>query len=260
MNSISGAIDLDNVGVVRGGNWLLRGVSWRVAANTTAAVLGPNGCGKTTLMRVICGYTYPSEGGATVAGFAFGKSPLHEMRRRVRLVAAGGDYDAPRTMKVGDVVLSGLDGTIVFHRGATADERDAAASALEEAGVPHLIGREYGTLSTGERTRVQLARALVTRPDVLLLDEPALGLDIPGREALLATLESLHGRLALVVVTHHPEELPATVGDVLLMARGRVHTSGPAGEVLTDANLTAAYGVPLVTTRDKGRIWVRVAR
>ena len=163
-------------------------------------------------------------------------------------------------MKVGDVVLSGFDGTIVFHREGSAGEREGAAAALDDAGVRHLVGREYGTLSTGERTRVQLARALVTRPQVLLLDEPALGLDIPGREALLRTLDGLHGRLTLVVVTHHPEELPATTGDVLLMRRGRVHASGPAEDVLADDNLTAAYGVPLRTTREGGRVWVRVAR
>ena len=253
------AINLNRVGVVRGGKWLLRDVSWQVDAKATVAVLGPNGCGKTTLMRVICGYTYPSEGGATVAGFTFGQSPLHDMRRRVRLVAASGSLDAPPTMRVQDVVLSGFDGTIVFHRDATADERDAAAAAMHDAGVASLIGRDYGTLSTGERTRAQLARALVTRPAVLLLDEPALGLDIPGRESLLRTLESLDGKLTLVVVTHHPEELPTTTSRVLLMSCGRVAAEGLAGDVLTDANLSATYGLPLRAVRERGRVWVRVA-
>lgn len=262
-----GTILVRNAGVVRGGKWLLREVDWQVLPNATVAVLGANGCGKTTLLRVLCGYTFPSEGQVTVAGYQFGRAPLNDMRQHVRLVAAanyGGagewanSYDASPEMPVEDVVASGFDGTLVFYRDASAGERNRARSALADAGVERLLGRLYGTLSTGERTRVQLARALVGDPKVLLLDEPTLGLDIPGRESLLRTLEALHGRTTLVLVTHHPEDLPPTVSDVLLLKSGRVHANGPAADVLTDTTLSAAYDLPLHVHHDNGRYWVRV--
>lgn len=261
------AFDLRGVGVMRSGRWLLRGVTWSVPVNQTVALLGANGSGKSTLMKVICGYTYPTEGSATVVGHTFGQSPMIEMRRRVRLVAAqsygGADewangYDADPRMTVRDVVLTGLDGTLRFDRLPTPDEHERATAAMADAGIEGFAHRLYGTLSTGERTRVQLSRALITRPSLLLLDEPALGLDLPGRESLLATLESLHGRTTIVLVTHHPEDLPTTVSQAMLLRDGHVCACGNATDVLTSTCLTEAYGVPLHVVRDGGRFWVKI--
>ena len=262
------ALDLQDVGVMRGGRWLLREVTWSVPTNQTVAVLGANGSGKSTLMKVICGYTYPTEGSAVVVGHTFGRSPMIEMRRHVRLVAAqsygGADewangYDADPQMLVRDVVLSGFDGTLRFDRSATPDEHETADAAMTDAGICGFAHRLYGTLSTGERTRVQLARALVTRPRLLLLDEPTLGLDLPGREALLATLQALHGRTTIVLVTHHPEDLPPTVSEVLLLKSGQVQATGQASNVLTGSHLSEAFGIPIRVASESGRYWVRVA-
>lgn len=259
------AIHLQNVGVLRGETWLIRNVSWHVQRNTTVAVLGPNGCGKSTLLRVIGGQLYPTRGQVTVAGVRFGQGDLRAMRRRVRLVTPPGTAENPHLppgeLPVELVVCGALDGTARFDRAATPDELAAAEAALQAAGADRLWGRTFGTLSTGERTRVQLARALITRPEVLLLDEPGHGLDLSGREALLRTLADLHGTLTMVVVTHHPEELPPTTSQALLMrAGGELVASGAADETLTSSLLSRTFDLPLHAHREAGRTWVRVER
>jgi iron complex transport system ATP-binding protein len=234
---------------------LLRGVSWTVRPGEHWALLGPNGAGKSTLLALAGATRHPSEGSVTVLGGRLGRVDVRALRERIGVVDAVGKL--PDWLAVGDAVLTGATATVwpLWHRYGPA-ERARAAELLALVGCAELAEREVGTLSQGERQRVRVARALMTGPPLLLLDEPATGLDLPAREALLAALASLAGsrpELASVVVAHHLEDLPASTSHALLLRRGEVVAAGGAGEVLTDEAVSACFGLAVRVRREEGR-------
>jgi iron complex transport system ATP-binding protein len=248
---------LAGVGVVRGTTALLVDVTWEVEEGERWVVLGPNGAGKTTLLQVAAGRMHPSTGVAGVLGEVLGTVDVFELRPRIGLASASLAERIPLREVVHNVVVTASYGVVgrwreEYHR----LDHARAAELLEVMGVDHLADRTFGTLSEGERKRVQIARALMTDPELMLLDEPAAGLDLGGREDLVRRLGQLAGddaAPALVLVTHHVEEIPPGFTHLLLLREGGVVAAGPLEETLTGANLEATFGMPLTVERHGDR-------
>jgi iron complex transport system ATP-binding protein len=236
---------------------MLTDVDWTVAPSEQWAVLGPNGAGKSTLLDVAAGMRHPSRGEVAILGHAVGRVDLRALRERIGHVDVKTEEAfSPRRTAL-DVVLTGATGTIqVLEDRLDPEARRRAAQLLEQFGCGAVARHAFAACSQGERRRVLLARALMRRPPLLLLDEPADGLDLPGREALLAALALLAGERpapAVVLVTHHLEELPPTITHALLLKSGRVVACGAAPTVLADEPLSACFGVPVTVSRAGGR-------
>jgi len=255
-------LDLDGVTVVRGGSTLLDRVTWSVTEGERWVVLGPNGAGKTTLMQIAGARMHPTSGTADVLGERLGAVDLFELRPRIGLSSAAFAETLPAHEKVGDVVLTAAYAVAGRWRERYDDfDERRAGDLLKAFGVAHLADRTFGTLSEGERKRVQLARSLMSDPELLLLDEPAAGLDLGGRETLVADLAELAGDRrspVMVLVTHHVEEIPPGFTHAMLMREGRVVSAGPLDEVLTDDALSQTFGVPLQVRRDANRWTARM--
>ena len=258
------AFELCNVGVRRGDSWILCGVDWSVPAGACAAILGPNGSGKSTLARVLACHLWPTEGDASVLGSRMGEANLLDVRRDVRLVQSAGPYDADPELTAREVVLTGFFGTVGLYDATTDAMHAAAAKLLEQVGLSPVADHVYATLSSGERVRCLIARALAVRPKLLLLDEPTAGLDLLAREQVLATVQRMFEPEAArveappttVMITHHVEELPPATSHVLLLSGGRVAAAGAPADVLRAEVLSRAYGFELQVRQSGGRYYV----
>lgn len=261
---MSDVLAFAGVGVVRGTSTLLRDVTWEVEEGQRWVVLGPNGAGKTTLLQLAAGRMHPTHGVIGILGEVLGAVDVFDLRPRIGLASAALAERIPAGERVGDVVVTASYGVVGRWREAYDTLDHARAHELLSAlGAAHLIERRYGTLSEGERKRVQIARALMTDPELMLLDEPAAGLDLGGREDLVHRLGLIAADLeapALVVVTHHVEEIPPHFTDVLLLRGGSVVAQGPLELALTSATLTEAFGLPLQLERHGDRWSARAAR
>ncbi len=258
---MSAVLEFAGVSVRRGQATLLDGIDWTVRADERWVVLGPNGAGKTTLLQVASAQVHPTEGVAAVLEEVLGTVDVFELRPRIGLTSAALAERIPRSERVRDVVVSASYGVVGRWR-EDYDEMDLnrAEELLVEVGAAHLVDRTFGTLSEGERKRVQIARSLMTDPELLLLDEPAAGLDLGGREDLVSTLSVLAGdpsSPATVLVSHHVEEIPPGFSHALLLRDGRVVASGPVDEVVTEEALGATFAMPLVLRREAGRFSAR---
>jgi iron complex transport system ATP-binding protein len=256
-------LSLTDVAVVRDGAELLTGVTWTVREDERWVVLGPNGAGKTTLLQVAGAALFPSRGGVELLGERFGEADLGELRTRVGLSSAALGDRVPGHERALDVVVTASYGVVGRWR-ETYDDGDVARAGelLGRVGLRGFADRRFGTLSEGERKRVLLARALMTDPELLLLDEPAAGLDLGAREALLRLLTRLASdpeSPPTVLVTHHVEEVPIGATHALLLSRGQVVAAGATREVLTGALLSRAFGLPLVVDERDGRWTARAA-
>ncbi|WP_148572287.1 ABC transporter ATP-binding protein [Nocardioides caldifontis] len=245
------------VTVRRGEATLLADVDWTVEEDERWVILGPNGAGKTTLVQVASAQLHPSGGVAGVLGEVLGAVDVFELRPRIGLTSAAIAERIPRQERVHDVVVSASYSVIGRWR-EQYDELDhqRAAELMAELGVGRLADRTFGTLSEGERKRVQIARALMTDPELLILDEPAAGLDLGGREDLVSTLSVLAmdgDAPAIILVSHHVEEIPPGFTHVLMLREGRVTAAGPLEHVMTEENLSATFGMPLVLSHEAGR-------
>ena len=226
-------------------------------------MVGPNGAGKTTLLAVASTYLWPTTGAVEVLGAQIGRVDARELRRGIGYVSAslGGQIDPD--LAVLDVVVSARDAALApWWSTFTETDRDRARACLTRMGCADLAERSFGTLSSGERQRVQIARTLMTEPALLLLDEPAAGLDLGARETLVDRLATLAGErepAAIVLVTHHIEEIPPGFGHALVLANGRLVAAGRIGSVLTSATLSEAYGLGLVVRRRAGRFSAHAA-
>lgn len=241
----------------RGDSVLLDDVNFTVMEDQRWIVVGPNGAGKTTLLQLMSGNLYPTDGIIGLLGEVLGTIDVFELRPRIGFTSFAMAERIPKAERVLDVVLSAAYAVVGRWREEYDDmDVEQARSLLASLRIEHLENRTFGTLSEGERKRTQIARALMTDPEMLLLDEPASGLDLAGREALVETLSDLcldPYSPATVLVTHQVEEIPVGITHCLLLAGGKVVAQGPLEQTLTDDNLTRAYGLPLKVTHDDGR-------
>ncbi len=258
------AIDLCGVGVLRDNRWILRDVGWVVPSGACVAILGPNGSGKSTLARIVSGHLFPSAGEVRVLGKRFGETSLPQLRRQIRLVQPAGPYDVDPSLTTRSVVLTGFFSTLHLYDTADDAQRRRAEEVLEQIGLTAVADHPYHTLSSGERVRALIGRALVASPRLLLLDEPTAGMDLLAREQVLITIQRLHERAGsqppptIVLITHHTEELPPAVSRILLLENGQPAAAGPVAAVLRDEVLSRVYGCPVTVRRAGGRYYTEI--
>jgi len=254
---------LRGVEVRRDAAVLLRNVDWTAHGDERWILIGPNGAGKTTLLQVAATLMFPTEGTVDVLGERLGEVDIFDLRPRIGLTSAAIAEQVPPGEKVIDLVLTASYAIL----GRWKEEYDSAdvtraVEMLDALGCAHLIRRKFSTLSEGERKRVQIARALMPDPEVLLLDEPAAGLDLGGREDLLRRLTGLARdprAPMMVLVTHHVEEVPDGFTHAMLLRRGSVLAAGPIEEVFTARNLSRCFGIQLEIEYRQSR-WTARAR
>lgn len=254
---------LDGVGLDRSGRHLLHDVDWQVGPGQRWVVLGPNGSGKTSLLQIAALLLHPSRGTVTVLGEQLGRTDVRTLRRRIGLASQALADRLRPDLAVADVVMTARYAALEpWWHTYDDDDRRKARRMLDRIGIGHLAGRRFGTLSSGERQRAQLARTLMADPELLLLDEPTAGLDLGGREEFVASLAVLGRERSsppVVLVTHHVEEVPPGWTHALLLRSGGVVASGPIGAVLTEEALSATFGLPLHLEHggDRWRAWAR---
>ncbi|MFC5004295.1 ABC transporter ATP-binding protein [Dactylosporangium cerinum] len=254
-------IAVDKATVTRNRSDLIRSVSWQVELDERWVVLGPNGAGKTTLLNLAGARLYPTRGTVTVLGERLGRTNINELKTRLGFSSAGLQLPADETVR--DVVVTASWAVVgrFTERYDRMDESRAQA-LLEQFGVGALADRLYGTLSEGERKRVQIARSLMVDPELLLLDEPTAGLDLGAREDLVRRLSELAAdpdSPAIVLVTHHVEEIPPEFTHALLMRDGGIVAQGLLRDTVTAENLSKAFGLPLRLSIVDGRYHAQAA-
>ncbi len=257
-------IDFRKISLRRGGRVLVGPVTWQVELDERWVVIGPNGAGKTSLLRIAAATEYPSSGTAYVLGERLGRVAMTELGARIGLSSSALTQRVPDHEVVRDLVVSAGYSVLGRWREQYEDvDYERATEILESLGAEHLMERTFGTLSEGERKRVLIARALMTDPELLLLDEPAAGLDLGGREELVARLADLAAdpdAPALVLVTHHVEEIPPGFSHCLMLSEGKVVAAGLLSDVLTAENLSAAFGLQIAVDVIDGRYFARRVR
>ena len=254
---------LRGVGVRHDRSMLLREVDWTVRSDESWVVIGPNGAGKTTLLQVAAAMLAPTEGSIEILGERVEEADITDLRTRIGFASSAVADKVPPTEKVIDLVLTAAYG-ILGRDVETYDSLDLtrAVELLDALGCAHLIRRRFVTLSEGERKRVQIARSLMADPELLLLDEPAAGLDLGGREDLLRRVAALVGdprAPLMILVTHHVEEVPQGFTHAMLLRKGTVLAAGPVQSVFTERNLSKCFGVPLLIEHRSARWTARAA-
>ncbi|WP_425456313.1 ABC transporter ATP-binding protein [Corynebacterium tapiri] len=257
-------VDFRAVSFIREGRRLVGPVDWQVELDERWVIIGPNGAGKTTLVRMAAAEAYPSEGVAHLIGERIGRTDMRDLRAVIGLSSSSLANRIPENEKVGDLVISA--GYAVLGRWLEEyDEvdRDQALEILEQVGAMHLLDRTWGTLSEGEKKRVLIARAMMTNPELLILDEPGAGMDLGGREDLVAYLGDLAldaDAPALIMITHHVEEIPYGFTHALLLDEGEVVAQGLIDDVLTSENLSKAFHQPIQLDKVGERYFARRVR
>ncbi|MDO5076605.1 ABC transporter ATP-binding protein [Corynebacterium sp.] len=257
-------VDFRNVTFVRGGKTLVGPVDWQIELDERWVIIGPNGAGKTTLVRLAAAEEYPSGGQAYIMGERVGKTDMRDLRTMIGMSSSALGNRIPPNEQVGDLVVSA--GYAILGRWREDYEEmdfDQADEILEQVGALHLRHRSWGTLSEGERKRVLVARALMTNPELLILDEPGAGLDLGGREDLVGYLGNLAmdaDAPAIVMITHHVEEIPNGFTHAMLLDEGSVVAQGLIDDVLTSENLTRAFHQPISIDKIDGRYFARRLR
>ncbi len=254
-------LDVKNASVVRGDRTILGPLTWSVLVGERWIVLGPNGAGKSTLFSLVGSLIHPTQGAVEILESQMGKTDVFELRPRIGMTSTSIVELIPEDETVLDVVMTSAYAIV----GRWQEEYDLwdesrALSLLTILGVRELKDRTFGTLSEGEKKRVQIARALMPNPELLLLDEPAAGLDLGGREDLLRRLNNLAidpQSPATIIVTHHVEEIPQGSTHCLLLNDGLAVAQGPIDEVLTSENLSLAYGIGVQIQKEGGRYFAR---
>jgi iron complex transport system ATP-binding protein len=258
-------LTMSDVRFVRDGTAILDGIDWQVRANERWVVLGPNGSGKSTLCQIVTLYQHPSSGSVCVLGGELGRVDVRALRRRIGVTSAALAAMMQPKLTAEQLVVAGKHAALA-HWWNTYDDADwdQARACLTRVGCYSHRGQRFGTLSSGERQRVLMARALMTNPGLLVLDEPTAGLDLAGREQLIQTLTQLAqdpNAPPLIVVTHHVDEIPPGFTHALLLAGGTVRAAGPIAQVLTGHRLSECFGMPLAVERrqDRWRAWATSA-
>ncbi|GAC56183.1 putative ABC transporter ATP-binding protein [Gordonia hirsuta DSM 44140 = NBRC 16056] len=257
-------LDFADVTLVRDGKTLVGPVDWQVELDERWVIIGPNGAGKTSLLRMAAAMEHPSSGTAFVLGERLGRTDLRDLTTRIGMVSSALAARIPGDEVVADLVISaGYSVLGRWREEYDQFDRDRATDVLESMGAEHLADRTFGTLSEGERKRVLIARGLMTDPELLLLDEPAAGLDLGGREELVNRLSLLAqdpDAPAMVLITHHVEEVPPGFTNAMLLSEGEVIAQGALEQTLTAQNLTTTFRQAIALTHDDGRYFARRAR
>ncbi|CAB4581978.1 unannotated protein [freshwater metagenome] len=254
-------LELSNISVQRSDRVILGPLDWQVLEGQRWVILGPNGAGKTTLLQVCSSLIHPTSGEVKILGQALGKTDVFELRTRIGLTSSKLVEQLPGDELVIDVVLTAAYAMLGrWQEKYDLWDESRAMALLTALGVRELGGREFGSLSDGEKKRVQIARSLMADPELLLLDEPASSLDLGGREDLLKRIEAFASDLlapATVIVTHHIEEIPSGTTHALLLKEGRAIAQGVIESVINDVNLSTAYGLPITVQSQGGRFFAR---
>jgi len=267
-------LEVSHLRVERGRTAILRDISWQVAPGEHWVILGANGSGKTSLLKTLTGFLAPTAGEFAVLGQRYGASDWRDLRLKIGVVTSAFAAAIPPAERALDTVVSGKFAQLDLWHRVTAPQRAEALRLLHLVGLAPLAGREWGHLSQGERQRILIARALMARPHLLILDEPCAGLDPVAREKFLRFVEQLAHRglsagkakssgghaPALVLVTHHVEEIMPSFTHALLLRAGKVVAAGPRAAVLNSANLSAIFGAPLRLRRTGTRYRLDPAR
>jgi iron complex transport system ATP-binding protein len=256
-------LQLTDVSVVRGGSPILDSVDWSVDDDQRWVILGPNGAGKTTMLQIAAALMHPSSGQAEVLEEPLGGTDLFELRPRIGFASTAMARKVPAGERVIDVVMTAAYSVTGRWNEEYEDiDERRAQRVLTEWKLGHLADRKFGTLSDGEQKRVQIARAVMTDPEMLLLDEPAASLDLGAREELLQLLSgyaSESNSPAIIMVTHHVEEIPRGFTHALLLSEGRIVSAGPLDEALTEDTLKETFGLDIELTETDGRYTARAA-
>lgn len=254
-------LELSNISVQRGDRVILGPLDWQVLEGQRWVILGPNGAGKTTLLQVCSSLIHPTSGEVKILGQTLGKTDVFELRTRIGLTSSKLVEQLPGDELVIDVVLTAAYAMLGrWQEKYDLWDESRAMALLTALGVRELGGREFGSLSDGEKKRVQIARSLMADPELLLLDEPASSLDLGGREDLLKRIEAFASDVlapATVIVTHHIEEIPSGTTHALLLKEGRTIAQGVIESVINDVNLSTAYGLPITVQSQGGRFFAR---
>jgi iron complex transport system ATP-binding protein len=254
---MSGLLKLENVSVIRGGQNILGPINWSLNQGERWVVIGPNGAGKTTFLQLISALIHPSRGRVEILGEEMGRVDVFELRPRIGISSAALQEYLPQDERVVDLVLTAayaITGRWIEEYDLWDESR--AKALLDVFGVRELAERTFGTLSEGERKRVQIARSLMANPEILLLDEPAAGLDLGGREDILNRISNFldePGAPSSVIVTHHIEEIPRGTTHVLLLKSGIDFAAGEISDVLTEENLNTLFNVNVALRFDGNR-------
>ncbi|AEI41501.1 ABC transporter ATP-binding protein [Paenibacillus mucilaginosus] len=256
---MSQVVSLSDIVFIREQRSILSNVSLHVKEGEHWVILGRNGSGKTTLFELINGYQFPTSGGVEVLGHTYGDCDVREVRKRIGYISQTLYEKLSPADPVWEIVATGEYGYLRFYEQIPGDVRDKALAMLDSVGLKHLDMQPMSTLSQGERRKVMLARALMTRPSILIMDEPCAGLDLYERERLLANINELAAQsMTIIYVTHHIEEIIPLFTHVLLIEEGRVLAAGPKQEVLTEQHLEKAFRVPLSIEWAGDRPWIKV--
>ena len=256
-NNSAAVMEMEGIRRSIDGTPILHGIDWTINEGQRWAVLGPNGSGKTTLARIAALRLHPSQGRLAVLGVELGRADIRPMLPKVGYASASLADQIRNDLVAADVVMTAKFGALEpwWHEYDDTD-RDSAVAALTRAGVGHLAGQRFGTCSSGEKQRVLIARALMTNPALLILDEPTAALDLGGRERFVETLERIAGEEnppAMVLITHHVDEIPPSFEHGLIMTDGLAHAQGSIDSVLTAEVLSTSFGLPLEISHTNGR-------
>lgn len=255
-------INMKHVTWRREGLTLLKDVNWQVSPGEHWALLGLNGSGKTTLLNMVNGYFWPSEGSVSVLGYPFGEVDLRELRKTIGWVSTSLQEKLHASDRTQNIVISGKYATIGLYDAISDEDLEFARSLMVKLGCAHLWGREFRTCSQGEKQKLLIARALMAKPRILILDEPCTGLDLFSRERLLASIKDLAESAdapTLIYVTHHTEEILPVFSHALLLRGGEVAYSGRTEDVLTTDRLSDFFEAPVELDKHNDRVYVRVA-
>jgi iron complex transport system ATP-binding protein len=258
---MSVVVDFHSVSVVRDGNLILDDIEWAVNDDERWVIIGPNGAGKTTLLMLAAAHEHPTEGTVTVLDEVLGEGDVFGLRPRLGLASTAMARRIPPTETVVNVVMTAAWAvTGRWNEQYDVVDEDRARRVLGEWKLAHLADRTFGTLSDGEQKRTMIARAVMTDPEMLLLDEPAASLDLGSREELMHLLgdyATSPNAPVIIMVTHHVEEIPAGFTHALVLKDGRIHAAGPISTTLSSDVLSSAFGVPITVSRFAGRFAAR---